>query len=146
MGIDENIEIDQEKRCGAMLLVHHGKNGGSVREGDEYEDEDYYYGKGNRKRFFSLGYSNSTPWIVLQVTWRLIVSMIVALAVFYIATKPPAPKGIEKTAFKHPRSKTQNAREALLNGNPFCKENDLNTWAPHVGNIVSSHMPNLQNE
>ncbi|KAJ8565625.1 hypothetical protein K7X08_008201 [Anisodus acutangulus] len=93
MGIDENIEIDQEKRCGAMLLVHHGKNGASVREGDEYEDEDYYYGKGNRKRFFSLGYSDSTPWIVLQVTWRLIVSMIVALVVFYIATMPPVPKG-----------------------------------------------------
>ncbi|KAK4379681.1 hypothetical protein RND71_001543 [Anisodus tanguticus] len=91
--IDENIEIDQEKRCGAMLLVHHGKNGGSVREeGDEYEEEDYYYGKGNWKSFFSLGYSDSTPWIVLQVTWRLIVSMIVALVVFYIATKPPAPK------------------------------------------------------
>ncbi|MCD7448312.1 hypothetical protein HAX54_040753 [Datura stramonium] len=97
-GTDENnIEIDQEKpRYGAMLLVHHGKNGSNVHEeGDEDEDEnedDYYYGKGSWKRFFSLGYSDSTPWIVLQVTWRLIVSMIVALVVFYIATKPPAPK------------------------------------------------------
>ncbi|XP_060217231.1 uncharacterized protein LOC132644650 [Lycium barbarum] len=94
-GIDENIEIDREKHCSAMLLVH-GGNGSSVREeGDEYEDEDeedYYYGKGSWKRFFSLGYSDSTPWIVLQVTWRLIVSMIVALVVFYLATKPPAPK------------------------------------------------------
>ncbi|XP_055817845.1 uncharacterized protein LOC129886958 [Solanum dulcamara] len=95
-GIDENIEIDQEKCGGAMLLVHHGKNGSSVRENeDEDEDEDeedYYYGKGSWMRFFSLGYSDSTPWIVVQVTWRLIVSMIVALVVFYIATKPPAPK------------------------------------------------------
>ncbi|CAN4110378.1 unnamed protein product [Withania somnifera] len=92
----ENIEIDQEKRSAASLLVYLGKNGSSIREGrDEYEEEEEeedYYGKGNWKRFFSLGYSDSTPWIVLQVTWRLIVSMIVALVVFYIATKPPAPK------------------------------------------------------
>ncbi|CAN4080544.1 unnamed protein product [Withania somnifera] len=91
----ENIEIDQEKRCGTMLLVHHGKNSRNIHDEDEDEDEDedyYYYEKGNWKRFFSLGYSDSTPWIVLQVTWRLIVSMIVALVVFYIATKPPAPK------------------------------------------------------
>ncbi|XP_016467220.1 uncharacterized protein LOC107789862 [Nicotiana tabacum] len=94
---DENVEIDHEKHCGAILLLH-GKNGNSVEEGNEYEDEyeyeeeDYYYGKGNWKRFFSLGYSDSTPWIVLQVTWRLIVSMIIALVVFYVATKPPAPK------------------------------------------------------
>ncbi|KAK4738245.1 hypothetical protein R3W88_001942 [Solanum pinnatisectum] len=95
MGIDE---IGQEKRCGAILLVHHGKNGSSVRvnndddEDDDDDDDDYYYGKGNWMKFFSLGYSDSTSWIVVQVTWRLIVSMIVALVVFYIATKPPSPK------------------------------------------------------
>ncbi|KAM3358412.1 hypothetical protein P3S68_021343 [Capsicum galapagoense] len=90
-GIDENIDIDREKRC-AMLLVHHGKNGTSICEEEDEDEEDYYYGKRNWKRFFSLGYSDSTPWIVLQVTWRLILSMILALVVFYIATKPPAPK------------------------------------------------------
>ncbi|KAL3380756.1 hypothetical protein AABB24_001083, partial [Solanum stoloniferum] len=85
-----------EKRCGAILLVHHGKNGSSVRVNDDDDedddDNDDYYGKGNWMRFFSLGYSDSTSWIVVQVTWRLIVSMIVALVVFYIATKPPSPK------------------------------------------------------
>ncbi|XP_004229625.1 uncharacterized protein [Solanum lycopersicum] len=95
-GIDENIEICPEKRCGAVLLVHQGGKNGRIRvneEEDEDDDgEDYYYGKGNWMRFFSLGYSDSTAWIVVQVTWRLIVSMIVALVVFYIATKPPSPK------------------------------------------------------
>ncbi|KAH0782344.1 hypothetical protein KY290_001942 [Solanum tuberosum] len=82
-----------EKRCGAILLVNHGKNGTSVRvNDDDDDDDDYYYGKGNWMRFCSLGYSDSTSWIVVQVTWRLIVSMIVALVVFYIATKPPSPK------------------------------------------------------
>ncbi|KAJ8748823.1 hypothetical protein K2173_011381 [Erythroxylum novogranatense] len=63
-------------------------------EEDEDEDEDYYGRKGIGGwwwRHCSFSRSDSCVWVCLQVSWRLMVSLGLALLVFYIATKPPPP-------------------------------------------------------
>lgn len=69
--------------------------------GDEYdeeeEEEEEYYGRELGwwwwwRYYLSFGASSPLAWICLQVMWRVLVSLGVALVVFYIATKPPPPK------------------------------------------------------
>lgn len=82
------------------LVIVDGGGGGSD-EGDDNEDDeekglfnyDYYFGKrkGGWKGYFSYRNSDSCAWILLQMSWRVVVSLGVALLVFYIATKPPPP-------------------------------------------------------
>ncbi|CAI8596102.1 unnamed protein product [Vicia faba] len=70
-------------------------NDSVVSDGDEKGlFDEYYYGKnqGEWKRCFSYNFSDSFAWILLQITWRVLVSFGLALFVFYIATKPPSPK------------------------------------------------------
>ncbi|KAF7139563.1 hypothetical protein RHSIM_Rhsim07G0055500 [Rhododendron simsii] len=74
--------------------------------GDEYEEEEEeeeYYGRELGwwwwwRYYLSFGASPSLAWICLQVMWRVLVSLGVALVVFYIATKPPPPKMFVKIA------------------------------------------------
>ncbi|XP_057978671.1 uncharacterized protein LOC131165042 [Malania oleifera] len=89
----------------ALILVHgNGKGGdGEEEEGEEEEHEEEYYGFGGGKgegwwRYFSFRTSSSSAWIALQISWRLMVSLGVALLVFYLATKPPPPKVSVKMA------------------------------------------------
>lgn len=75
-------------------------NGRDRRNGRHYEDEEEEeeeeeYDEGNRTGWFRVlvfGESSSFGWNCLQITWRFMVSMAIALTVFYIATKPPPPK------------------------------------------------------
>ncbi|PSS09994.1 Neogenin like [Actinidia chinensis var. chinensis] len=64
--------------------------------GDDDEEEEGEDDFGNRKdwwwRYLSFRTSSSFGWICLQVIWRFLVSLGVALLVFYIATKPPIPQ------------------------------------------------------
>ncbi|GMN53604.1 hypothetical protein TIFTF001_022737 [Ficus carica] len=67
---------------------------------DDDDDEYYYEGKmmnsnsrrGWWKRNCSYGNSDSSVWICLQISWRFLASLSVALLVFYIASRPPPPK------------------------------------------------------
>ncbi|KAL1564404.1 hypothetical protein AAHA92_06753 [Salvia divinorum] len=42
-------------------------------------------------QYFSFSYSNSGSWIFMQLSWRFLVSLMIALLVFYVAAKPPHP-------------------------------------------------------
>ncbi|XP_022759438.1 uncharacterized protein LOC111305838 [Durio zibethinus] len=67
----------------------------AVDDDNEEEDEEegfYEKKRGWWWRYCSFRRSNSCAWISLQICWRLVLSLVVALLVFYIATKPPAPK------------------------------------------------------
>ncbi|XP_065870069.1 uncharacterized protein [Euphorbia lathyris] len=65
-----------------------------IVDGLEEEDEDdYYYGRkgGFWWIYCSFRRNSSLAWISLQLSWRLLFSLCVAVLVFYIATKPPPP-------------------------------------------------------
>ncbi|XP_012847925.1 PREDICTED: uncharacterized protein LOC105967876 [Erythranthe guttata] len=66
-----------------------------INEAVILDDRDYYYGDEEEKRgwikYLSFGYSNSGMWILVQLSWRFLLSLIIALFVFYIAAKPPPP-------------------------------------------------------
>lgn len=71
-------------------------DGRCVKEDDgEDVDDGTYYGQSSSRggwwRFFSFSYSSSTAWVLLQVCWRLVVSLGLAMLVFYLVTKPPTP-------------------------------------------------------
>lgn len=57
------------------------------------DDDDgyYYYESQGWWRYLSFSYSSSSAWILLQVSWRFLVSLGIGLLVFYMATKPPTP-------------------------------------------------------
>ncbi|XP_059651022.1 uncharacterized protein LOC132298640 [Cornus florida] len=68
----------------------HGVDHDEDYDDDEEEEEDYK--KSGWWRYLSFRGSSSVGWICLQISWRVILSLAVALLVFYIATKPPPPK------------------------------------------------------
>ncbi|KAK4797572.1 hypothetical protein SAY86_029898 [Trapa natans] len=76
---DDSATRNGEKR--RLVIVD-----GCVKE----EDEGGMY-SGGWWRFFSFSHSSSTAWVLLQVSWRLVVSLWVALLVFYLVTKPSTP-------------------------------------------------------
>ncbi|XP_057807702.1 uncharacterized protein LOC131022249 [Salvia miltiorrhiza] len=58
------------------------------------QDEDHHLQDEHRRgwiKYFSLTYSNSGGWILMQLSWRFLVSFMIALLVFYVAAKPPHP-------------------------------------------------------
>ncbi|CAN1787661.1 hypothetical protein LINPERHAP1_LOCUS17734 [Linum perenne] len=63
-------------------------------EEDEDEDEEEVYNKGSCLSYFSLRRRrrSSCGWILMQLSWRFLVSLGVALLVFYLITNPPPPK------------------------------------------------------
>lgn len=58
---------------------------------DDDDDGYYYYESQGWWRYLSFSYSSSSAWILLQVSWRFLVSLGIGLLVFYMATKPPTP-------------------------------------------------------
>ncbi|XP_028783779.1 uncharacterized protein LOC114739843 isoform X2 [Neltuma alba] len=73
-------------------LIVMNRNG----EDDEEEDDDDVFDYDWRKekgwrRYWTYRNTDSWAWIWIQISWRLLVSLSVALLVFYIATKPPPP-------------------------------------------------------
>lgn len=65
------------------------------RWGKVDDEEEYCYNyeddKGHCWQYFSFSTYPSSVWIALQVLWRLLLSAMVALLVFYLITKPPPP-------------------------------------------------------
>ncbi|KAH7864629.1 hypothetical protein Vadar_031913 [Vaccinium darrowii] len=87
-----------------IVRVDLDKNGGDDEyEEEEGEEEEEYFGRELGwwwwwRYYLSFGASSSLVWFCLQVIWRVLVSLGVALVVFYIATKPPPPKMFVKIA------------------------------------------------
>lgn len=79
-----------------IIVDGHGFNGdGGYEEEEEVEeDEGFYDGKkgGWWWKYCSFRRNSSCAWVSLQIFWRLVLSLCVALLVFYVATKPPPPK------------------------------------------------------
>ncbi|KAL6288499.1 hypothetical protein ACE6H2_006009 [Prunus campanulata] len=76
-----------------LIIVDGGGKGDDG--GDEDDDEEYYGVRktaGWWKTYCSYRNSDSCVWICMQISWRAMLSLCVALLVFYIATKPPPPK------------------------------------------------------
>ncbi|KAK6240232.1 hypothetical protein QUC31_005701 [Theobroma cacao] len=96
-----NSFLHEKKIVGAdngvnrLIIIDHGVgSGGDDDEEEEEDEEEGHYGKkrGWWWRYCSFRRSNSCAWISIQICWRLVLSLAVALLVFYIATKPPPPK------------------------------------------------------
>lgn len=68
-----------------------------LEHNDEVEDEDDDYGaEADRRRegcwsYFTFGKSPSFAWILIQISWRFLVSFGAALLVFFLVTNPPTP-------------------------------------------------------
>ncbi|XP_030552214.2 uncharacterized protein LOC115756529 [Rhodamnia argentea] len=66
--------------------------GGDMGGHDDEEEDVFYQEKVEWWRYLSFGlYPSSNSWILLQLSWRMMMSLGVALLVFYLATKPPNP-------------------------------------------------------
>lgn len=59
---------------------------------EEEEDKNTYGREMGWWRYFTFRHSSSSLWICLQIVLRFLVSLGLALLVFYLATKPPTPK------------------------------------------------------
>ncbi|KAJ4839567.1 hypothetical protein Tsubulata_002282 [Turnera subulata] len=83
-----------------IIVDGHGGLGGGYVEDEEEGEEQYYNGRngGWWRRYCSFRGSSSCAWISLQISWRLVASLAVALLVFYLATKPPPPQFSVKLA------------------------------------------------
>ncbi|KAE8677483.1 zinc finger CCCH domain-containing protein 30-like [Hibiscus syriacus] len=77
-----------DHKAGFNRLIIIDKVGHGDNQNDEDEDEAR---EGWWWRYCSFRSSNSCAWISLQICWRLVLSLGLALLVFYIATKPPPP-------------------------------------------------------
>ncbi|KAK6928735.1 hypothetical protein RJ641_004940 [Dillenia turbinata] len=80
---------------GEKLRIIGGNDCRAGEVGDCEDDDDEIYGDGKVDgwwRYFTFRNSSSCAWISLQISWRFLVSVGVALLVFYVATKPPPPK------------------------------------------------------
>ncbi|KDP43471.1 hypothetical protein JCGZ_16758 [Jatropha curcas] len=86
---EKKVTAGDETGVNSLIIID--KHGFGEEE-EEDEDEEYYYGKkGWWWRYCSFRKSSSCAWVTLQISWRFLLSLGVALLVFYIATKPPAP-------------------------------------------------------
>ncbi|XP_077227301.1 delta-latroinsectotoxin-Lt1a protein [Tasmannia lanceolata] len=98
-----NNSFLHEKKI-AYDLQSHGnvtESGGEncPQYGGEEEEEDVGEGDGKGGiEFLSFGYSSSCVCVSFQIVWRLVVSLGVALLVFFLVTKPPPPKMSVKMA------------------------------------------------
>ena len=73
---------------------NHIKNQDLHLKQEEDKDEEILHYENNQAgwiQYFSFNYSNSGTWIFMQLSWRFLVSLIIALLVFYVAAKPPHP-------------------------------------------------------
>lgn len=71
-----------------------GSDGAEEKREKAEEEEEWYYGRKRRgcwKTYFTYRNSDGNAWICLQLSWRAVFSMGMALLVFYIVTNPPRP-------------------------------------------------------
>ncbi|KAF5752657.1 Delta-latroinsectotoxin-Lt1a [Tripterygium wilfordii] len=80
-----NSFLNDEKKIAEnrLIIIDHEE------EEEEEEEEDYYY---EWIKYFSFRESYSCLWVSLQLSWRILVSLGLALLVFYLSTNPPPPK------------------------------------------------------
>lgn len=78
-----NKKLENTQKC-VQILSHH-------KDDDDDDDDDQEKNKGGWIKYLSFSYSDSGWWILLQLSWRFLVSFFIALLVFYVAAKPPAP-------------------------------------------------------
>jgi hypothetical protein len=90
-----------------LIIVDGGVLGDGDDENEDEDDEKEYYGRkrGFWRRYCTYRNSDSCMWICLQICWRAMVSLGVALIVFYLATKPPPPKVSVKVLSWHALNK-----------------------------------------
>lgn len=85
---DDKIHVSNLRVCDVL--------GNEKEDVDQEEEEEYYRNTNGREmgwwRYFTFRHSSSCLWICLQIVLRLLVSLGLALLVFYLATKPPTPK------------------------------------------------------
>ncbi|XVF22958.1 hypothetical protein REPUB_Repub12eG0215600 [Reevesia pubescens] len=88
--ININVAADQKGGLNRLIIIDHGVDD----DDDDDIEEEGFYGKKRSWwwRYCSFRSSNSCAWISLQIFWRLVLSLGVAIFVFYIATNPPPPK------------------------------------------------------
>ncbi|GKV27494.1 hypothetical protein SLEP1_g36664 [Rubroshorea leprosula] len=99
-GSDNSFVVnDSKKICGAanrLVILDGSVNFADDSDDEEEDDGEWFYGRKRTAgwwwRYCSFRTSNSCAWISLQISWRLLLSLGVALLVFYTATKPPPPK------------------------------------------------------
>ncbi|KAK6928736.1 hypothetical protein RJ641_004941, partial [Dillenia turbinata] len=85
----EGIESGEKLR----IIGRKDRHVGEVGDCEDDDDEIYGNGKvGGWGRYFTFRNSSSCAWISLQISWRFLVSVGVALLVFYVATTPPPPE------------------------------------------------------
>ncbi|KAI6668897.1 hypothetical protein NL676_003782 [Syzygium grande] len=85
---DPVISDNAEKR----LVAFDGDMGGGGDDKEDADEQVHYQEKVEWWRYLSFGYNpSSNAWILLQISWRMMVSLGMALLVFYLATKPPNP-------------------------------------------------------
>lgn len=96
---EEDQQHDQSHNNNAIVKSfdhHQVRNGYNKEDHHEYyeEDDGEYFERNDGEWWWMLSFSHSSSagWKLLQITWRFVLSMVVALVVFYIITKPPAPK------------------------------------------------------
>ncbi|XP_075646894.1 uncharacterized protein LOC142617819 [Castanea sativa] len=93
--VQSNGTAGTHENCENRLIIvdHHGGVNDDEEE-EETDEKELYYGRrrGFWRRYCTYRNSDSCPWICLQISWRAILSLGIALLVFYIATEPPPPK------------------------------------------------------
>ncbi|KAJ3670031.1 hypothetical protein LUZ60_010355 [Juncus effusus] len=68
------------------------RNHGEDAEEDQEEEEEHSHSMSSRFwRFVSIDPKSSMCSIMFQLTWRLAISIAIAMLVFFLATKPPTP-------------------------------------------------------
>lgn len=95
--VQSNGTAGTENGENRLIIVDHGGVCDGDDDDEEENDDDYekeYKGRrrGYWRRYCTYRNSDSCVWISLQLVWRAIVSLGIALLVFYLATKPPTPK------------------------------------------------------
>lgn len=82
------LPYDDKIRVKNLVLGNHKED----EDVDEEEDKNTYGREMGWWRYFTFRHSSSSLWICLQIVLRFLVSLGLALLVFYLATKPPTPK------------------------------------------------------
>ncbi|KZV47267.1 hypothetical protein F511_07690 [Dorcoceras hygrometricum] len=91
------ISSDQTNKFLGPLVLKNGFH-------DNDDDDDEFSGDRTEQgwqRYLSLSYSDSWWWIFMQLAWRFLVSLMIALIVFCLAAKPPTPQVFVKMGGIH---------------------------------------------
>ncbi|KAL2478496.1 Late embryogenesis abundant protein [Forsythia ovata] len=92
------LHVDKKNKSCDETAQYNGEDPNSIEinpnvvEDEDDDDDDESKNSNGWWKYFSFSYSTSSSWICLQIFWRLVLSIMISLIVFYIATKPPKPR------------------------------------------------------